>query len=130
MTPSPKKWSCPSTIFSPFSSKILLFLEKFFNLKIFNTSFPIKKGCVHFRRRSSSSFQKRWALETVVLSFTQKIQPFLKKLLNNKVFSTSFVIKKSYVNFWCKMPHFPKKLTKVPPKQFCTVNFQKIDKNR
>ncbi len=40
--------------------------------------------------------------ETVVFPFSQKIQPFLKKLLNKKIFSASFVIKKVMLIFGAK----------------------------
>ncbi len=69
------------------------------------------------RRSLSLKNYQRCLLNSSSL-FSQKIQHFLKKLLNNKVFSTSFVIKKSYVNFWRKPFLFPKKLSKEPPKQF------------
>ncbi len=37
------------------------------------------------------------------LRFSLKIQLFLKKLLNKKIFSIKFLIKKGYIHFWCKM---------------------------
>ncbi len=119
MTPSPKKWSCPFKIFFPIFSKNVAFLEKLLNVKIFKTSFLLKKRLYSFSSPGDVPFPSKetWAPETVVLPFSQKIQPLLKKLLNIKVFYT-FVIKKSYVNFWRKTPPFSKKLLKVPPKQF------------
>ncbi len=114
-------------------SKIVVFLEKLLHEKMFQTSFLIKKGYIHFRCRTPPSLQKRLGPQKLLFCrFLRKYSFFLKILLNNKVFSTSFVIKKSYVNFWHKMPLFPKKMSKVPPKQFSQkmVNLQKIYKNR
>ncbi len=56
-------------------------------------------------------FKRDLRPKNAVLSFSQKIQPFLKKLLNNKAFSTPFD-NKSYVIFWRKAPLFPKNKNK------------------
>ncbi len=37
------------------------------------------------------------------LRFSLKIQLFSDKLLNKKIFSIKFLIKKGYIHFWCKM---------------------------
>ncbi len=56
------------------------------------------------------------------LQFSQKITAFfLKKLLSNKIFNTSFVMKESYINFGGKTPPFPKKLSNASLKQFFMV---------
>ncbi len=44
--------------FPPFSPKMLLFLEKLLNKKIIKTSFPIKKGYIHFHRGRSLPFKR------------------------------------------------------------------------
>ncbi len=105
----------PKNFFSPFTPKML-------NEKIFNNLFPIKKIVFIFVARRTLPFERDFSSRNGFLSFSQKIQPFLKKLLNYKIFSALFAIK-SYVNFWCKRPPFPKKLLNVPPKQFFTFFF-------
>ncbi len=50
------------------------------------------------------------------LQFLRKYD-FLEKLFNMKIFSIRFVIKKGYINFWCKMTPFPKRCS-CPPKIF------------
>ncbi len=115
MTPSSKKWSCPPKIFFHFLQKCCFLKKKLLNEKIFKTSFSIRKVIpIYFRRHTPRSLQKRLAPQKRFLPLFQKILLFLKKLLNNKIFS-------SYVNFWRKTLPFPKKLSNVFPKQFFTV---------
>ncbi len=97
--------------FFPIVFKILLFSKKFVNDKIFETSFSIKKFIFILVARGFLSFKRYLG---------PRITNFWKKLVNNKIFDTSFVIK-SYVNFRCKTPSFPKKLSNEPPKHFFTV---------
>ncbi len=118
MTPSPKKWSYFPKNFFPFSPKMLLFLKKLFHEKIFKTLFPIKKVIFIFVARCPLPFKRDLGPRNGFLPFFQKIQLFLKKLLNNKIFSTSSVIKKSYVNFWRMTPPSPKKSGNVPQNSF------------
>ncbi len=112
----------PKNFFLWFSPKMLLFSKKLLNGKIFKTSFPIKKVIFIFAAWRPVPFKKELGPRNGFLPFFQKIQLFfLKNRLNNKIFITSFVSKKSYVNFWCKAPSFLKKLSNVLPKQFFTV---------
>ncbi len=78
---------------------MLLFSEKVLNEKNIQNLISHKEGYIHFRHRTPFPSKDTWAPETVVWPFSQKIQPFLKKLLNNKVFCTSFVIKKIILIF-------------------------------
>ncbi len=84
MTPLKNAHVSPK-FFSPFFPKMLLFSKKLLDEKIFRTSFLIKKAHIYFRRQTAPSFQKglgsrKWFFAI----FFQKIQPFLKKLLNKK----------------------------------------------
>ncbi len=79
----------PKNFFTPFSPK-MFFSRKLLNKKIFKTSFPIKKGYIHFRHQTPTNGSLR---------FLRKLQLFLKKLLNHQIFSTSFVIKKVMLIF-------------------------------
>ncbi len=94
MTPSPKKWSCPPKIFSPLSPKILFFSKKLLSDKIFETSFLIKRFIFILVARRLLSFKRDLGPRNGFLAFSQKITHFWKKLVNNKIFNTSFVIKK------------------------------------
>ncbi len=94
-----KNGHVPRKFFSPIFSKNVAFLKKLLNKKIFETSFPIKKFYVHFLRQTPPSLQKRLGPQKRFLPFSQKIQLVLKKLLNNKIFSASFVIKKVMLIF-------------------------------
>ncbi len=76
MTPSPKKWSCPHKIFSPFSPKILLFSKKLLNDEIFETSFPIKKVILVLVARRLLSFKRDLGPRNSFLAFSQKITLF------------------------------------------------------
>ncbi len=98
MTPS-KKLSFPLKIFSPFSPKILLFSRKLLNKKIFNTSFPIKKIIFIFVATRLFPLKRYLGPRNSFMPFFQKIPLLLKTLLNNKIFSTSFVIKKVMLIF-------------------------------
>ncbi len=113
----------PPKFFSPFSPKILLFSKKLLNEKLIKTKFPIKKVIFIFVARRFLPSKKDLGPRNNFLPFSQKITFFFfwKKLLNNKIFNTSFVIKNRYVHFWGKAPPFPKKLSNVSPKQFFTV---------
>ncbi len=46
---------------------------------------------------------------------------FLKKLFNPKIISIKFVIKKGYINFWCKMTPSPKKRIKFVIKKVILI---------
>ncbi len=108
--------------FSPFSPKMLLFLRKLLNEKIFKTSFPIKKGYIHFPCQVHPSLQKRLGPQKWFFAVFSENTAFLwKKLLNNKIFNPYLWLKKSHVNFWRKEAFFPKKLSNAPPKQFFTI---------
>ncbi len=78
---------------------MLLFSKKLLNNKIFKTLFPIKKVIFIFVTRRHVPFRGDWGLRNNFLPFFQKIQLILKKLLNNKILSTSFVIKKVMLIF-------------------------------
>ncbi len=112
------------------------FLQKrcFFRKNI-QSLIPIKKVIFIFVAGCLLPFKKDSCPRNCGFAVFSENTAFLKKLLNNEVFSTSFMIKKSYVNFWRKTPPFPKKLSKVPINSFSLfsqkmVNFQKIDKKR
>ncbi len=127
MTPPPKKWSSPLKFFPPFSTKMLLFSKKLLDEKLFETSFSIKKVILIFvARYPPFSSKETWAPETVFCHFLKKYSFFFLKVLNNKIFNTLFVIKKSYGNFWNKTPPFPKKSSNVLPKQFFTIFSENI----
>ncbi len=116
-------------IFFPIFSKNVAYFEKIVKLKNIQNLFSHKKGYIHFRRRTSPALQKRLGPQKLGWLFSQKIQPFLKKLLNNNGIRYLICDKKSYVNFWRKMPTFPKKLSNVPLKQFFTENTAFFEKN-
>ncbi len=100
MVPSPKKWSCTlKNFFTHFLRKCGFFQKKLLNIKMFNTSFPIKKVIFIFVARRSLLFKRNFGPRNGFLPFSQKIQPFLKQLLNNKIFSTLFVIKEVMLIF-------------------------------
>ncbi len=62
-----------------------------------------------------------WALQNGLpeqfFAVSSENTDFPKKLFNMKIFSSKFVIKKDYINFWCKITPFPKKCS-CPPKMF------------
>ncbi len=103
----------PQNLFSLFSPKMLLFLEKLLDEKIFKTLFLIKKVIFVFIAKYPLRFKRDSGPKNGFLPFSQKMQLILKKLRNNKIFSASFVIK-SHVNFGDKMPPFPKQSSNVP----------------
>ncbi len=70
------------------------FSKKLLYEKIFKTSFPIKKVIFIFVTRCLLSFKRDLALVMFFWRFLRKLYIFCKKLLNNKIFNTSFVIKK------------------------------------
>ncbi len=72
----------PQTIFSPFSPKMLLSSKKLLNEKIFKPPFPIKKVIFIFVARRVLPFKRDSDPRHSFLSFSQKIQLFLKKLLS------------------------------------------------
>ncbi len=80
--------------FYPFSPKMLLFSKKLLNEKIFKTSFPIKKIIFIFIAGRVLPFKRDLGPKSSFLPFSQKITAFLKKLLNDKIFNSSFVIEK------------------------------------
>ncbi len=65
--------------------------------------------------------QKRLGPQKQFFALFSENSSFFLKLLNNKIFNTSFVIKKSNFNFWPKTPSFPEKLSNASPKQFFMV---------
>ncbi len=95
MTPSPQKWSRPPNIFSPIFSKNVSFFEKIVKemKKYSKPYFPVKKVIFIFLARRPLPFKRDLGPWNGFSLFSQKIQLFLKKLLNNKIFNTSFVIK-------------------------------------
>ncbi len=105
---------------SIFSKNVAFFPKRLLDEKIFKTSFSIKKGNIHFRRRTPFPFKIDLVTRNSFLPFSQKIQLFLKKLLSNTILHTAFVIK-SYLNFGGKTPPFPKKSSNVPRKQFFVI---------
>ncbi len=95
-----------------FGVRILLCSEKLLDEKIFKASFPIKKIAFIFVAKHPLPFKRDLAPRNDFSPFSRKMQVFfLKKLLNNKIFSTWFVIKKCYVNFWGKTPRAKPLLT-------------------
>ncbi len=116
----------PPKFFPHFLQKCGFFRKKLLNEKIFETSFPTKKVTFIFIVRHPFPSRGTWPLETVFCIFLRKLRLFLKKLLNDKVFDSSFAIKKSYVNFWCETSPFPKKLSIAPVKQFIAVSLKII----
>ncbi len=79
---------------------MLLFSKKLLDEKMFKTSFPLKKGYIHFHRQTGSFPSKETcAPEMVFCRFLRKLLLFFKKLLNNKLFNTSFMIKKVMLIF-------------------------------
>ncbi len=107
----------PQNFFPHFLQKCYFFRK---NCQMKNIQYLIshKKRYIHFRRQTPPSLQKRLQPQKRFFPLSQKIQPFLKKLLNKKIFNTIFVIK--VVNFLYNRPPFLKKLLNVPPKQFFT----------
>ncbi len=104
ITPFFKKWSCLAPkIFSPFSPKMLLFFEKIVKWKNIQNLISIKKVIFIFIARCLA-LQKRlglqkWSFFSENYSSFWKNCNFLKKLLNNKIFNTSFMIKKVMLMF-------------------------------
>ncbi len=80
----------------------------------------------YWKLSSFSSFKRDWSPRNGFLPFSQKVTPFLKKLLNNKIFNTSFVIKKSYIKFLRKTPPFPEKFSQMRPQNSFSQFSQKI----
>ncbi len=93
----------PKKFFFHFLQKYCFLQKKLLDEKIFKTSFPIKKVVFIFVAKRPLCFKRDLDSRNGFLAFSQKIQLFLKKLLNNKIFSTSFVIKKSQVYFWGRL---------------------------
>ncbi len=78
------KWKC--------IQKFIIFYKKFIFIFVARCAF----------------LQKVWSPGNGFLQFSQKIQLFLKELLNNKIFSTYLICdKRDCVNFWGKTPSFP-----------------------
>ncbi len=111
-----KNGNVPKKIFSPFSPKMLIFLKKLLDEKIFGTSSPIIKVIFIFVGRHPVPLKRDLAFGNSFLSFSQKIQLLLKKPLNNKIFRTSFVIKKVILIFGAK------RLLSLKNRQMCPEN--------
>ncbi len=92
MTPSPKKWSCPK-IFFPIFSKNVTFLEKIVGSNNIENLISNEKD-IHFCPWTPLPFKRDMIPRNCFWPYFQKIQLFLKKLLNNKIISTSVVMKK------------------------------------
>ncbi len=99
MTPSPKKLSCTPKFFLHFLKKVCFFLKKLLNEKIFKISFVIKKVVFIFVVKHPLPFKRNLGPRNGFLRFSQKIQLFLKKLLNNEILSISVAIKKIMLIF-------------------------------
>ncbi len=110
----------PKNFFLIFSKNIAFF-EKIVKWKKFKISFPIKKAMFIFVAKRLFLYKRDLAPKQFFVIFSENYNFFWKKLLNNKIFNTSFVIKNSYANFWGKTPPFSKKLSNVSPKKFFTV---------
>ncbi len=106
----------PQKFFPPFSPKMLLFLKKLLDEKIFKTSFSIKKVIFIFVARCPLPFKRDLDLINGFLSFSPKIQIFLKKPLCNKIFRTTFVIKKVILIFGAGRLLSLKEIVKCTPK--------------
>ncbi len=120
MTPS-KKWSCPPKIFSPIFSKNVAFFEKIVKWNNFKTSCSIRKVILIFVARHDFPSKATWVPEMVFRDFLRKYSLFSlffppRKLLNNKIFSTSFVINKVTLIFGTRRFHSLKKC------QICSQN--------
>ncbi len=102
--------------FRLFSPKMLFFSKKLFHEKIFKFHIPPPKKKFIFVTRHTLRFKRDLASRNGFLSFSPKIQLFLKNPPSNKIFRI-----KSYFNFWGKTPPFPKKLSNVPRKHFFVV---------
>ncbi len=100
--PSKETWP-PRNGFLPFSQKIQLFLKNPLSNKIFRTLFVIKKVILIFATRLLSPKSRQMCTENSFSRFSRKVLFFSKILLNKKIFSISFLIKKGYIYFWCKM---------------------------
>ncbi len=116
----------PENFFPHFLQKCCLFWKKLLNEKIFKTLFPIKKGYIHFPRQTPLPFKRDLAARNGFPLFSQKMQLFLKKLLNNNLFNTSLVM-----NTKVMLIFGPKRLLSLKSCQMCFQNsfsrfFQKI----
>ncbi len=120
MTPSPKKWPYPQFFFL-ILSKNVAFSKKLLNEKYSKPNSPIKKVIFIFARKTPHSLKKRIGPQKRFFDVFSENTAFLKKLLNNKIFSTLFVIK-SYVNFGSKTPPFPKELSMCPQNSFSQLS--------
>ncbi len=94
----------PPKYFPPFSPKIFIFSKKLLNEKILKTHFWLKRLYSFSSQDASFPSKETWALEMIFYRFLRKLQLFLKKLLNNKIFSISFVIKKVTLIFGVRWP--------------------------
>ncbi len=95
--------------------------EKVLNDKIFETSFPIKKVIFILVARCLLSFKSDFGPRNGFLSFSQKITHFWKKLVNNKIFNTSFVIKTVMLIFSVRCPLFLKNCQMGPQNSFLQI---------
>ncbi len=109
----------PKIIFLIFSQNVAFF-EKIVRWKNIQNLVFHKKGLFIFVARRSLPFKRDLGSGNGFLLFSQKIQIFLEKLLNNKIFRTWFVIRNVILIFG-KTPLFAKKSSNVPPKKFFTV---------
>ncbi len=89
----------PQNFCPPFPPKILLFSKKLLNENILKTLFPIKKVIFIFVAKSFLPFKRDLVPGNGFCHFFRKLQLFLNKLLNNKIFNTSFVIEKVILIF-------------------------------
>ncbi len=87
-------WLPETNGFSQFSRKMLLSLEKLLDEKIFKISFPVKKVILIFVARRLFPSKRAWLPETVFHHFLGKCSIPSKKLLVEKMFKISFLIKK------------------------------------
>ncbi len=98
------------------------FLEKNVKWKNIQNLVSHKKGYIHFRCQTSPSLQKGFGLRNGFSPFSRKIQLSIwggGELLNNKIFSTSFVIKKRVrLIFGARRSHSLKMVRCVPEMVF------------
>ncbi len=107
MTSSPKKWLYAlSKFFFVIFLENVTFFKKIVTWKNIQNLIFHKKGYINFRRQMIPSLQKGLGSpKTFLRLFLGKCSVFffcfffLKKLLNNKIFSTQFVIKKIMLIF-------------------------------
>ncbi len=118
--PGPQKWPCPvKIIFRRYFGKCF-----FFNCWMKKYSKPYFPK-IRFHRQTPAYLQKRTPSPNSFFPFSQKIQLLFWKSLSNKVFHTSFAIKKVIFIFGAKGFLFLKNV-KCAPKQFFAVFSENI----